>query len=87
LRDEVLWLMSTPWAQHRIGLIAAALLERGTLSGKEIDGVCGPREPVKPEPHFITVIASALRRLLVRWSPADCGARGTRQSLTSKSSQ
>lgn len=39
LRDAAERLVRTPWAQHRIGLIAATLLERGTLTGADIGGL------------------------------------------------
>jgi hypothetical protein len=35
-RDAAQRLVRTPWARHRIRLIAAALLQHGTLSGEEI---------------------------------------------------
>jgi hypothetical protein len=39
LRDAADRLMRTPWAQQRIEMIAAALLERCTLSGADIDAI------------------------------------------------
>jgi hypothetical protein len=35
-RDAAEKLVRTPWARHRIELIASALLRRGSLSGDEI---------------------------------------------------
>ena len=39
LRDAAKRLVRTPWAQQRIGLIAAALLRHGTLSGADLGGL------------------------------------------------
>jgi hypothetical protein len=36
LRDAAERLVRTPWAQHRIGLIAGALVRHGTLTGEEL---------------------------------------------------
>jgi hypothetical protein len=42
LRDAAERLVRTPWAQHRIELIAAALVQHGTLTGEEISALGDP---------------------------------------------
>jgi hypothetical protein len=58
LHGQAAWLVRTPWAQHRIRLVAEALLERGTISGAVVCVLCGdPRDTsasdwvVKPDPR------------------------------------